>query len=154
MKKHKLLKTLQIKYIYLFISICIMISIFCFSNEPANVSSNTSNSVGKVLSNIIIFRFIFSIFPLRKCAHFFIYFLLGASFCLTIYEWIKKIYYIWYSVLFSFIYACLDEFHQYFVIGRSASMKDVFIDTSGSLLSTIIIFLFMFIFIKIKNKTI
>ena len=35
-----------------------------------------------------------------------------------------------YSVIFVFLYACSDEFHQSFIPGRGPAFKDVMIDTS------------------------
>ena len=45
------------------------------------------------------------------------------------------------------IYAASDEFHQYFVPGRSAAIKDVFIDTCGGIAASIVNNLFY----KVKN---
>ena len=35
------------------------------------------------------------------------------------------------SIFISFIYALSDEFHQSFIIGRTATIRDVFFDLSG-----------------------
>ena len=43
------------------------------------------------------------------------------------------------SLLFSYIYATTDEFHQSFVPGRSALFRDTIIDLVGSLLAYIFI---------------
>jgi len=48
-----------------------------------------------------------------------------------------------YPATLSLLYAISDEFHQYFVVGRSCSVRDVLIDSIG-----IISF---YIFIKIKK---
>ena len=42
------------------------------------------------------------------------------------------------SIICGIIYACFDEFHQYFVTGRSAQFRDVLIDTSGVIISIVI----------------
>ena len=42
------------------------------------------------------------------------------------------------SSLFCFIYACTDEFHQLFVMGRSCEIRDVLIDTLGSFVGILI----------------
>lgn len=39
------------------------------------------------------------------------------------------------AVAFSFLYACLDEFHQLFVAGRCGQPADVTIDTAGALVA-------------------
>lgn len=44
------------------------------------------------------------------------------------------------SFLF-FLYACTDEMHQLFVIGRTSSFIDVLIDTSGSFTGIMIIYI-------------
>lgn len=38
------------------------------------------------------------------------------------------------AILFVFGYACLDEFHQSFIAGREAAIKDVIIDTCGGII--------------------
>ncbi len=39
------------------------------------------------------------------------------------------------AILFSACYASTDEFHQYFVVSREASLRDVLIDTGGAIAS-------------------
>ena len=48
-----------------------------------------------------------------------------------------------------FLYACTDELHQLFIAGRSAEIKDVLIDSFGSLTS---ILLCNFIYLKSNIK--
>ena len=50
----------------------------------------------------------------------------------TYWSW-KKIFVT--SLILTFLYACTDEYHQAFVPGRSASAKDVTIDTLGAWLA-------------------
>lgn len=52
------------------------------------------------------------------------------------------------AVAFSFLYACLDEFHQLFVDGRCGQPFDVAVDTSGALAAVAI----AFIVIKRKRR--
>ncbi len=40
-----------------------------------------------------------------------------------------------YSVLASFLYGASDEFHQSFIYGRTATLRDVAIDTTGALIA-------------------
>jgi len=47
------------------------------------------------------------------------------------------------TILISILYAFSDEFHQYFVPGRSSTISDVLIDTTGILFASII-YLFRF----------
>jgi hypothetical protein len=38
------------------------------------------------------------------------------------------------AIVITFLFACIDEFHQYFTSGRSASFQDVLLDTFGGVL--------------------
>ena len=57
--------------------------------------------------------------------HFVLFFLL----CAAYYRATKSIIY---SILLSFIYAFFDEFHQKYIIGRSASLFDIKVDIIGA----------------------
>jgi VanZ family protein len=133
------------KYLYLIITIMVMILIFCFSHQEASKSAHTSSLVGNTLTNMAFFKVLFRIFPIRKCAHFFIYLILGMCVIKTFNEFgILSIRNFVLTLLFCFLYACSDEFHQLFINGRSGNFIDVCIDTSGSLLG-------IFIFIGCKK---
>jgi len=56
-----------------------------------------------------------------------------------------------YPATLSFLYAASDEFHQSFVPTRSASFKDVLIDTIGIVVFYIVIVTLNFV-IKQKNN--
>ena len=43
-----------------------------------------------------------------------------------------------FAVVLSFLYACLDEFHQLFVAGRCGQPFDVGVDTSGALVAVVV----------------
>ena len=81
-------------------------------------------------------------YPIRKLAHYTLYFILGILSFLVVkdYSINKKL--IIYSLLICFLYACSDEFHQLFIIGRSARVLDVMIDTFGSLCGISIFYIF------------
>lgn len=90
--------------------------------------------------------------PVRKTAHFTIYLSLGFWTYLFFKTFsIKDKTRSLSSLLFCFIYACTDEFHQLFVPGRSGQLKDVCIDTCGALFGILIIY-FVFKLIKRKSK--
>ena len=55
------------------------------------------------------------------------------------------------SIIFSFLYACIDEIHQIFVPGRSAQFRDVLIDTLGASFGATITYLTIKFFAKIKT---
>lgn len=124
-----------------------------FSHQPATDSDKVSNGIiDKIVDTVeiisghkfndkeleIISEYL--IFPVRKLAHFTLYFILG----ILIYNVInlystnnKKILLI--SILLCIIYACSDEIHQLFVPGRSGELRDVLIDSIGSILGIIIV---------------
>ena len=137
-----------------------MFVIFSFSNQPALESSNLSN--GLINNTIVKVYEIFNgkidslkkeeilskySYPVRKLAHFTEYFILGFLVLIFLKDYIHESRIIIYCVLICFIYACTDEFHQYFVIGRYCSFLDVTIDTIGSLISS-----FLFSVKKMKTK--
>ena len=87
-------------------------------------------------------------YPMRKLMHASVYFILTLLLINAFYQSGvrgKKIFI--YSIIFCFLYACSDEFHQSFT-QRTPSFLDVIIDTCGG---TIAIFLILIIK-KIKLK--
>lgn len=117
-----------------------MLVIFFLSHQPATESSRLSLSVTGWLLNfffVMIPGELFSIdqfhFLIRKAAHFIAYFILGI---LVLRAFVNSGVRGWKSVVYAFllslIYAISDEFHQMFVPGRAAQVRDVFIDGSGT----------------------
>ena len=76
-------------------------------------------------------------FPIRKLAHFSIYFLLGVFSFLAVISYDKIAFWLRcvISFLICFVYAASDEIHQLYVPGRSGEFRDVLIDSSGALLA-------------------
>ena len=74
-------------------------------------------------------------FAVRKLAHFSIYTILGINAIgfISTYGKIRRKKQIWVTLLFGCLYATSDEFHQMFSDGRTASPRDVCIDTLGVL---------------------
>ena len=121
--------------------------IFYMSNQPASISSihsgNTINIISKlpIIGNIMDYLTSINIgeFIVRKCAHMFSYCILAIFLFMSVYEDnIKKAIII--AFLGTFLYACSDEFHQLFVLGRSGSFIDVLIDLSGVIFCLFLIF--------------
>ena len=115
--------------------------IFCFSNQKATASSRLSdglikNTIGKVFNINEKEKLDSFIKPVRKSAHFFLYFVLGLL-VLNCFSNINSKSII-YSILICFIYSISDEFHQLFIDGRSAEVLDVFIDTLGASLGVFV----------------
>ena len=137
-----------------------MLIIYNFSSEGSKETMQTSESlIVDVLSIFVGEEKITpeliaeSQFAFRKLAHFTLYMLLG--FCLSnAFRATIKIK-LRYSYIFSFIasvvYASLDETHQAFT-NRTASLKDVLIDSSGALCGIIAFAIFYFIFELIESK--
>jgi VanZ family protein len=116
--------------------------IFVLSSQPVS----KSNALSKKITEIVInsaeraapnsnFDFDRTNHLIRKNAHFFSYLILG----ILIINLMKKskmgrfkIFII--SISFCIVYAISDEFHQIFVSGRGAQIKDVLIDSAGSLM--------------------
>jgi VanZ family protein len=48
---------------------------------------------------------------------------------------------IWLALMFSALYAASDEFHQHFVAGRQAAVRDVLLDTCGAALGLLVLWL-------------
>lgn len=135
MNKKKIIK-------YMIFAIICMLIIFLFSNQV----SSTSNSISKTMVEKVlkIFDKFFSTsfnnentidmlnYPIRKLAHFTIFFILGFSICSFLKE-LKVNKYVLISIVICLIYALFDEVHQLFINGRTAKIFDVFIDMSGVL---------------------
>lgn len=129
-------------------------SMYYFSSQPGEISSNQSNTALQIIEKIrakvtLKDERIISVkekvfnklkqygsksYVVRKLAHFSIYACIGISIAYMIYLFSKKIFI---SATIAFIlsglYAYYDEFRQLSVVGRSSSLKDVFIDSSGAL---------------------
>lgn len=141
-----------------------MIAIFCFSMDNADRSSRKSGSVTETIVEIVVNDYKelpaekqFSILDkaehiVRKSAHFLIYTLLGFMASCTVGRRKLLSKGSLGALIFSFIYACSDEIHQYFVPGRACMFTDVLIDTSGAAVGITISVVCMFIVGKLADK--
>lgn len=131
-----------------------MVIIFIFSNQNAITSEKVSDKVtsktlttvsevtGKNLSDTRRKELVEnSRFMVRKMAHFTLYFILGIIVYTTLVSYNIPKNKIIYTIILCFIFSLLDEFHQLFTMGRTSRMFDVFIDTSGSIVSSMLIFM-------------
>ena len=110
-----------------------MLLIFIMSSFDATESANQSNFIVKIINNIFKIENIELLsFIIRKLAHFTEYLILGF---LTINMLnkndISKKYLL--SILICIIYATSDEIHQIFVPGRACQLRDILIDSIGSI---------------------
>lgn len=138
-----------------------LIAIFMFSADNAKESSGKSMEIAskvaqKVYKEDEVKREKLAKdlnHPIRKCAHATVYFILSILvmnliFQITINR--KKIYYL-YNIIFCFLYACSDEYHQLFVQGRSGELRDILLDTCGAILG-FLVYLGMYKLIKRIKK--
>lgn len=134
----------------------LMVLIFWFSAQEADDSQELSEGFywllmsGRIplLSWLALETPFFDVFPLRKCAHAFVYFCLGiasggranasgqyeikggrAIVGRALLPWLVCVW-----------YACTDELHQLFVAGRSGELRDVCIDGGGAAVGVLLIF--------------
>lgn len=136
--------------------------IFVLSNDTAEESSKKSDGlIVRCVQDIIkrnlstkekekVLKYLVK--PVRKSAHFFLYFVLGIliinlfkSFELFNYKMILL------AILLCFLYACSDEIHQLFIKGRSCEVRDILIDTIGSLSGISVYYLFSKISVRKTN---
>lgn len=142
--------------IYWILLIIWVVGIFIMSNQPANISDYQSGGIIQMLSNIgIDMNNIFGEFAnfvVRKCAHFLEYMILALlSFnVLNLYFNMKRVVII--TIIFVFAYACSDEIHQLFIMGREGSIRDVIIDTLGGITLVLIKLCDLYIFNKNRFK--
>ena len=143
-----------------------MITIFCFSAQVADDSTQTSgNTIRAIMKlfpstrnlNIEEEEIIVSKMQpiIRKFAHLSMYTIGGViiyNFAKTFNIVEKKK--IVYSLLFGLGYAITDELHQCFVPNRSCEIRDVCIDTSGIVIGILIVILVSKILINVRNKNI
>ena len=101
------------------------------TNEVGLTKKNPNSPKVKKLSEFLDY-------PLRKLMHMSEYFILTLLVINALYRsGVKRKIFI-YALIFSFAYACTDEFHQLFR-ERTSSILDVLIDTIGSLLAILLI---------------
>lgn len=120
-----------------------MIMIFMLSNDTASASSKKSDGLIVRSSEVLLRRSLtvgeknkilkYLVVPVRKSAHFMLYLILGFLVINLLREYmIINTKSIILTIVICFLYACSDEIHQLFVIGRSGEIRDVIIDTFGS----------------------
>ena len=154
-----------IRIILLILIIINCATIFKFSSEVSDDSSDRSGKIVSFLADIIpgikdknetekeyikgeILQPI-----VRKTAHFSVYALMGIltiSLALTY----KGTYYqkSLCSLIFCFCYSISDEIHQHFIPGRSCEIRDICIDTLGTLTGILVIYIIYIIYKKFKQK--
>jgi VanZ family protein len=118
-----------------------MALIFYLSHQPAVESSGLSTSITRKIAEIIE-----KIAPniglnleslnhiVRKNAHFFVYLVLGTFVAHGVKNsGVSSFKVITVALLICILYAISDEIHQLYIPGRSGEVRDVIIDSAGSL---------------------
>lgn len=134
-------------------ALLMMYIIFSFSAQSATESGALSYTVGfhfyDIVNNVLKLGLSSTQiadyaqnnqFYIRKAAHITEYFLLAMSVSLPLYVYKIRGFYLSFLVTaFCVLYACLDEYHQYFSYGRSSQPRDVAIDSIGIIIGVIIV---------------
>lgn len=138
--------------------------IWSFSAKPADASTETSHQAGKIIAGLVVPDFqewpeekqmdlIEKIdHPVRKTAHAAEYAVLGILLVSLSGYYINRR-----QILTAWgigtLYAVSDEFHQYFVPGRSCQLSDVMLDSAGVLAGTVIGWIFLrFLCARVKAR--
>ena len=100
------------------------------TNEPT--TKDNINNIVNVLNK-----------PLRKCMHATVYFVLVILVINAFNQMhlLTRVNTYIYSIIICFIYACTDEIHQLYVVGRTGQFIDVLIDTIGALLGCLVFYI-------------
>lgn len=122
------------------------ITIFYFSSQNSEASSSLSQGITKDIVSFFLRitkghlteQNVLTLFAngeriLRKGAHFGEYAVMGILTFGILYCYLKKCSAYLFAVIWVAVSAALDEWHQYYVPGRYASVYDVFLDTMGGM---------------------
>ena len=158
------LKIIIFRIITMIFLVLTVISIFNFSNQDGQTSGGLSRKVARKIVDVFPYtknlsektknKIVEKTQPIiRKGAHLSIYTLVGIfimSFISTYKIHLKYKFLI--SILVGLIYASSDEIHQSFIPGRTASIIDVGIDTSGVLLGIILVLIIISVYKALTEK--
>lgn len=157
------IKVLNKKYFYVFLTVLWIGFIFSLSLQTAEVSSATSSKVGRTIienspSKIsekidVMPTFKWRQFHnrLRTCAHFTEYFVLGILVYLTIKQ-TMVVHKVGIATVFCMIVAVSDETVQWFVDGRATELSDMLVDSCGSLIGIGVIYIIVSRIMCKRNK--
>ena len=132
-------------------AIIMMCTIFSFSAQDADTSSQVSFRVGVKVFSAANEAFDKgwsrerieqlsekSQYYIRKTAHFSEYFVLAVTVAFPLYVFgVRGLWLVFFAGGFCVAFAGLDEYHQSFIDGRSPQIKDVLIDSCGVLFGVI-----------------
>ncbi len=131
----------KIKVVWCILSVALMALIFFFSHQTADVSSDTSGPLARLLAKILSAIFKGKAYEtvlwvcqwiVRKSAHFILFAILGICVYKTLNFGTPKSRVV-IAILICILYAISDEIHQIFIPGRAGRISDVLIDGAGSI---------------------
>ena len=136
-------------FLYAIILLLVMLLIFFMSGKSGSDSQNMSDlfsdsCMGRLLAHILPPLTDNARTSIRKYAHIFEFFCLGLSSFLFFYElfWTKQKRLLKTTIsasLWSFLYACSDEWHQTFVPERAGRLSDLGFDAAGFLFGIVLL---------------
>lgn len=130
------------KYLNVFLVVLWMVFIFIMSSLEGDASNAKSYFVVDIFKNIGLVNSIEAEgvlnFVIRKSGHFLEYLTLAILMYNALKEFIDKKYIIILTIFLVFLYACSDEIHQLFVVGREGKFSDVIIDTLGGVVGMLL----------------
>lgn len=141
------------KYMAWLPAVFMMAAIFWFSAQPADVSTEMSDGVTRLLLRAaeavglmelsperVYELCILLSTPVRKCAHITEYLVLYLTVLFGLKHWgVRGKVQAQRALMVTVLYACTDEFHQLFVPGRAGMVTDVIIDSIGAALITAVL---------------
>ena len=132
-----------------------LVIIFSLSNDTAEESSSKSDVVAEEIAEVIYKdenKKKELVHPIRKIAHGTVYFILNILVMNLLFQ-LNRMNYKYYllGILFCILYAISDEIHQLYISGRSGELRDVFIDSMGSILGCLFYLGIYKLIRKIKN---
>ncbi|MBS5272936.1 VanZ family protein [butyrate-producing bacterium] len=152
--KHKKDYPAAVKLLFWLPAACIAAAIFWFSAQPAAESTEMSDTVSHLIlllgtklgffhGNPAQYADLIELmsFPVRKTAHMteYLVFYCAVRFGLHFtYQPLNVKRRLLTALAIVFLYACTDEFHQFFVPGRAGRFTDVLIDCFGCAVVTLI----------------
>lgn len=146
-------------YKYLFIMITFFVIGFIWWNSSKNGEESSGISQGVLYEIMQIFARIgistdITEHIIRKLAHFTEFTALGILLSIDTVLFLKNMkQYVWIPLFIGLLVALIDETIQLFPIGRSSSVKDVWIDFSGVIFGTILLLVLKQIYLFKLRKT-
>ena len=150
-----------LKILPFLLTLATAITIFCFSAQPSDESTELSNGVREQVEHVVVtinpqtpesVLEKIRTFDIRSCAHSLLYFLLGTFSALSAVSVTKKL-----SIriicpfAFSLLYSLSDELHQKFVEGRTAQFNDLCDDAIGYTIGITLTLIITYLISKRKN---